>query len=183
MFIIYFYLLTLKSNSSNKNQYGEDSLTAGYRRALQGKSYGYNPEWNWETGEYSIMGNPIVESILSDSEVLNAKNIGISKHAEDIDLNGRGFGGKSTLRGFIKREPSKQFLNRITDGTHMEVVDGIKVLKPSIVYLKNGYTYYTDADRNITKVSGIIELNDAKRIPSAQKAIVQQTDIWVYVFL
>ena len=161
----------------NKNQYGKDSLTAGYRRALQGKSYGYTPEWNWETGEYSIMGNPIVESILSDSEVLNAQKIGISKHAEDIDLNGRGFGGKSILRGFIKREPSKQFLNRITDGTHMEVVDGIKVLKPSIVYLKNGYTYYTDADRNITKVSGIIELNDAKRIPSAQKAIVQQTGI------
>lgn len=161
----------------NKNQYGEDSLTAGYRRALQGKSYGYNPEWNWETGEYSIMGNPIVESILSDSEILNAQNIGISTHAEDIDLNGRGFGGKSILRGFIKREPSKQFLKRITDGSHMEVVDGIKVLKPSIVYLKNGYTYYTDADRNITKVSGIIELNDAKRIPSAQKAIVEQTGI------
>lgn len=159
----------------NKNQYGEDSLTAGYRRALQGKSYGYTPKWNWETGEYSIMENPIVESFLSGSEVLNAQNIGISTHAEDIDLNGRGFGGKSILRGFIKREPSKQVLNRITDGTHMEVVDGIKVLKPSIVYLKNGYTYYTDADRNITKVSGIIELNDAKRIPSAQKAIVEQT--------
>ena len=161
----------------NKNQYGKDSLTAGYRRALQGKSYGYTPEWNWETGEYSIMGNPIIESILSDSEIRSSKLIGISKHADDIDLNGRGFGGKSILRGFIKREPSKQFLNRITDGTHMEVVDGIKVLKPSIVYLKNGYTYYTDADRNITKVSGIIELNDAKRIPSAQKAIVQQTGI------
>ena len=161
----------------NKNQYGKDSLTAEYRRALQGKSYGYTPEWNWETGEYSIMGNPIIESMLSDSEILNAQKIGISKHAEDIDLNGRGFGGKSILRGFIKREPSKQFLNRITDGTHMEVVDGIKVLKPSIVYLKNGYTYYTDADRNITKVSGIIELNDAKRIPSAQKAIVQRTGI------
>ena len=91
----------------NKNQYGKDSLTAGYRRALQGKSYGYIPEWNWETGEYSIMGNPIIESILSDSEIRSAKLIGISKHADDIDLNGRGFGGKSILRGFIKREPSK----------------------------------------------------------------------------
>ena len=76
------------------------------------------------------------KSYCSDSEVLNAQKIGISKHAEDIDLNGRGFGGKSILRGFIKREPSKQFLNRITDGSYMEVVDGIKVLKPSIVYLK-----------------------------------------------
>lgn len=101
-------------------------MTAGYRRALQGKSYGYTPEWSWETGEYSIMGNPIVELILSDSEVLNTQKIGINKHAEDIELNGRGFEGKSTLRGFIKREPSKQFLNRITDGIHMEVVDGIK---------------------------------------------------------
>lgn len=159
----------------NKNQYGEDSLTAGYRRALQGKSYGYTPKWNWETGEYSIMENPIVESFLSGSEVLNAQNIGISTHAEDIDLNGRGFGGKSILRGFIKREPSKQFLNRITDGTHMETVDGIKVLKPNVEYIKNGYTYQTDADRNITKVFGIVELKDAQRIPSAQKAIVEQT--------
>lgn len=72
------------------------------------------------------MGNPVVESILSDLEVLNAQKIGISKHAEDIDLNGRGFGGKNILRGFIKREPSKQFLNRITDGSYMEVVASIK---------------------------------------------------------
>lgn len=93
---------------------------------IQEKSYGYTYEWDWETGEYSIMGNPVVESILSDLEVLNAQKIGISKHAEDIDLNGRGFGGKSILRGFIKREPSKQFLNRITDGSYMEVVASIK---------------------------------------------------------
>ena len=33
----------------------------------------------------------------------------------------------------------------------------------------------TDADRNITKVFGIVELKDAQRIPSAQKAIVEQT--------
>lgn len=107
LFIIYFYLLTLKSNSSNKNQYGEDSLTAGYRRALQGKSYGYTPEWNWETGEYSIMGNPIVESILSDSEILNAQNIGISTHAEDIDLNGRGFGGEEFTKRVYKKRAIK----------------------------------------------------------------------------
>ena len=59
----------------------------------------------------------------------------------------------------------------------METVDGIRVLKPNVEYIKNGYTYHTDADRNITKVFGIIELNDAKRIPSAQKAIVEQTGI------
>ena len=37
------------------------------------------------------------------------------------------------------------------------------------------FTYQTDTDRNITKVFGIVELKDAQRIPSAQKAIVEQT--------
>ena len=49
------------------------------------------------------------------------------------------------------------------------------ILSSLIKLIGQSFTYQTDADRNITKVFGIVELKDAQRIPSAQKAIVEQT--------
>lgn len=51
------------------------------------------------------------------------------------------------------------------------------ILSSLIKLIGQSFTYQTDADRNITKVFGIVELKDAQRIPSAQKAIVEQTGI------
>ena len=49
------------------------------------------------------------------------------------------------------------------------------ILSSLMELIGQSFTYQTDTDRNITKVFGIVELKDAQRIPSAQKAIVEQT--------
>ena len=49
------------------------------------------------------------------------------------------------------------------------------ILSSLMELIGQSFTYQTDADRNITKVFGLVELKDAQRIPSAQKAIVEQT--------
>ena len=49
------------------------------------------------------------------------------------------------------------------------------ILSSLMELIGQSFTYQTDADRNITKVFGIVELKDVQRIPSAQKAIVEQT--------
>ena len=174
----YFYKFkNLINRIFSKNQYGSDGVTAEYKEALDAKARGYKPRWSMETGEFSIAGKPIPISFLSDDEILTAQYLALGNHSDEFDLNSRWGPGnnQSAMRGLVSKNNPKQSLTRITDGSHMETVDGIQVLKPNVEYIKNGYTYQTDADRNITKVFGIVELKDAQRIPSAQKAIVEQT--------
>ena len=176
----YFYKFkNLINRIFSKSQHGNDGITTEYKEALDAKARGYEPRWSMETGEFSIDGKTIPISFLSYDEILKAQYLALGNHSDELDLNSRWgpSNNQAAIRGLVSKNNPKQSLTRITDGTHMETVDGIRVLKPNVEYIKNGYTYHTDADRNITKVFGIIELNDAKRIPSAQKAIVEQTGI------
>lgn len=93
-----------------------DGLTPEYKEALRNSKLGHAATWSLETGEFSVEGRSIPRSLLPEMSFLRAQYVGIGNHAENIDLNSRGLGGKSALAsGGTHPNRSRQSWNKRAD--------------------------------------------------------------------